>query len=215
MPLYKAGDLPKVNAMRYDKTQPDFYGVPVLHDSDVMFTTASQMGGKPGSCYTCSFQQSDLTCAFLGPSVKVSKVTGHADSGDPVEYWPCCDIHDYGKPQTGKPFYRENVSTPSQVGLIWINAPEVGQKFGGSNCGGVEGGDDCDHYMVESGEKWDNPQGVCRVLQHSVDAGDDCAAWHDDDILEFEDAQQLMGGKSVSDVKKGKLARSIIGRDDE
>jgi hypothetical protein len=210
---YGPEQLSKIDSMRRDKSQPDFYGVPILHDSDVMFTTASQMGNLPASCYTCTFQQSDLTCAFLGPPVKVSKVTGHADSGDPIEYWPCCDLHDYGKPQSGKPVYREHVSTPSQVGLIWINAPEVGQKYGGSNCGGGNGGDDCDHYMVPSGEKWDAPQGMCRVLQHTVQNGDDCAAWRDDDILEWEDAQQLIGGKSTDAVKKGKLAKSIIGRD--
>lgn len=223
---YGPEQLPKVDSMRRDKSQPDFYGIPILHDTQVMFTTASQMGNKPASCYTCQFQQSDLTCGLLGPEIYVSKVIGHTDSGDPIEYWPCCDMQDYGNPQKGAPSYRDNLSTPQSIGLIWINASEVGQPYGGANCGGSNGGDDCDHYMVESGEKWDNPQGVCRVLQHTVDNGDVCTAWWDDDILEWTEAQQLMENPShgkvgakedkptLDTLRKGKLAKQIIGRSD-
>src|SRR6266849_1885406 len=106
---YGPEQLPKIDSMRRDKSQPDFYGVPILGDSDVMFTTASQLGDKPASCYTCSIQQSDLTCGLLGPSIKVAKVTGHTDSGDPIEYWPCCGEHDYGPGASGAPNYRANL----------------------------------------------------------------------------------------------------------
>lgn len=211
---YGPEQLPKIDSMRRDKSQPDFYGVPILHDSQVMFTRASEMGDKPASCYTCQIAQSNGTCALLGPEIGVVKVVGHTDSNDPIEYWPCCDEHDYGQQQSSEPSYRENLSTPSQVGLIWINASEIGQDYGGANCGGGNGGDDCDHYMVKSDEKWDNPQGVCRVLQHTVDNGDVCTAWWDDDILEWTEAQQLMSGDSIETVKKKKMVKSIVGRDD-
>lgn len=211
---YGPEQLPKIESMRRDKSQPDFFGIPILHDQDVMFTTADQLGDKPASCYTCQLQQSDLTCGILGPNVKVSKVTGTQDSGDPIEYWPCCGEHDYGPAQKGTPSYRPQLSTPDQVGLIWINASEVGQPFGGANCGGGHGGDDCDHYITDGPiEKWDAPQGQCRVLQHTVDNGDVCTAWRDDDELSWQDAQQLMKGDSVDTVKKRKFVNEIVGRE--
>jgi hypothetical protein len=212
---YGPEQLPKIDSMRRDKSQPDFYGIPLLHDSDVMFTRASEMGDLPASCYTCSIQQSDGTCGILGPTIKVTKVIGHNDSGDPIEYWPCCGEHDYGPTAKGAPSYRDNLSQPDQVGLIWINASEVGQKYGGANCGGGNGGDDCDHYLVKSGEKWDNPQGICRVLQHTVGNGDVCTAWHDDDELYWDEAQLLMKGDTTDTVSKKRLVKSIVGRDDD
>lgn len=210
---YGPEQLPKIDAMRRDKSQPDFFGVPILQDSDVGFVTAGEIGGKPASCYTCTKQNSDETCYLLGPDIKVATVTGHRDSGDPIEYWPCCSSHQFGEGSKDVA-YADPLSTPQALGLIWINAPETGQEFGGANCGGVEGGDDCDHYLVGEGEKWDNPQGQCRVLQHTVDAGDVCAAWRDDDELPWEEAQQLMKGDSVETVSKKKLAKEIIGRDE-
>jgi len=213
---YGKEQLPKIDSMRRDKTQPDFYGVPILHDEQVMFTRASEMGNKPASCTTCHYQQSDKTCHLIGPSITVSKVTGHKESGDPIEYWPCCDMHSYGEPSKEKPHYDEVLSNPNTLGLVWINAGEPGQPYGGANCGGVEGGDDCDHYMVSKGDKWENPQGLCRVLAHTVDAGDVCTAWWDDDILEWEEAQQLIRGSrnSVEYFKNRRLAKSVMGRDD-
>jgi hypothetical protein len=213
---YGPEQLPKVDSMRRDKSQPDFYGVPILNNAQVMFTRGSEMGNLPASCYTCQSMQSDETCALIGPEVRTAKVVGHSDSGDPIEYWPCCDMHDYGKLATGKPQYRDNLSNPFQLGLIWINAPEVGQKYGGANCGGVDGGDDCDYYRVKGAvEKWDSPQGVCTVLQHTVEAGDVCVAWHDDDELDWQSAQQLMKGDSTDTVRKRKLVKSIVGRGDD
>jgi hypothetical protein len=208
---YGDKQLPKVDSMRRDKSQPDFYGIPILHDADVMYTTASELGDKPASCYTCQFQQSNLTCGLLGPDVSVAKVTGSHDSGEPIEYWPCCGMHDYGPANTGQPTYRQVLSTPDELGLIWINAPEVGQPFGGANCGGSNGGDDCDHYLTKGAvEKWEAKQGLCRVLQHSVDNGAVCTAWRDDDELSWEEAQQLMKGDSVDTVKKRKMVKEIV-----
>ena len=215
-PLYSEKQLPKVDSMRRDKSQPSFFGIPILRDEDVMLTRASEMDSKPASCYTCQAQQSDETCFYMGPSVKVAKVKGARDSGEQIEYWPCCGMHNYGPTRTGKPVYADELSNPSTLGLIWINAPKVGQKYGGANCGGTEGGDDCDHYIVKGkNEKWDVPDGFCRVLQHQVGGGDVCAAWHDDDELPFEEAQQLIKGDSVETVENRRLAAKIIGRDDK
>lgn len=212
---YGKEQLPKINAMRRDKSQPDFYGVPILRDEDVLFTRASEMGDKPASCYTCHMQNADLTCMLMGPAIKVSKVKGSKDSGEQIEYWPCCSMQDYGEPQTGKPVYVEELSNPSTLGLVWINAPEIGQKYGGANCGGIEGGDDCDFYRVKGKtEKWDAEQGFCMVLQHNVEGGAVCSAWRDDDELSFEDAQQLIRGDSLDTLTKRRLVKSILGRED-
>lgn len=178
---YGKEQLPKVDSMRRDKSQPSFAGIPIISDEAVMLTRASEMGGKPASCYTCQAQQSDETCFYMGPSIRVSKVKGTKDSGEQIEYWPCCGMHSYGEPRKGKVYYSDELSTPSTLGLVWINAPKPGQKYGGANCGGVEGGDDCDHYLVKGKvEKWDVPDGFCRVLQHQVGGGDVCTAWHAD-----------------------------------
>jgi hypothetical protein len=210
---YDKKQLPKIDSMRRDKSQPDFFGIPIISDEAVMFTRASELGDKPASCYTCQAQQSDLTCFYMGKGVKVAKVTGHSDSGEPIEYWPCCGMHNYGPTRTGAPVYADILSNPSSLGLIWINAPKPGQPYGGANCGGVEGGDDCDHYMVKSGEKWDNLDGYCRVLCHSVEGADVCSAWHDDDELQFEEAQMLLCGDSRETIGKRRLASQIVGRD--
>jgi len=212
---YGPEQLPKVDSQRRDMSQPDFYGIPILQDAQVLFTRASELGGKPASCYTCTKQQKNETCYLLGPEILVKTVVGHADSGDPIEYWPCCSAHQYGEPAYDAPSYAEVLSNPDSLGLIWINAPDPGLGFGGANCGGLEGGDDCDHYLVADGEKWENEQGTCRVLQHSVAGGDVCTAWHDDDELSWQEAQQLMDGDSVETVAKKKLAKEIVGRDDD
>jgi hypothetical protein len=210
---YDESQLPKVDSMRRDKTQPDFYGIPIIQDSDVGFVKASEIGNRPVSCYTCSRQNRDETCFLIGPEVKVSTVVGHRESGDPIEYWPCCSAHNYGDPSK-EVSYANPLSSPNTLGLIWINAPKVGLEYSGANCGGVNDGDDCDHYIVKSGEKWDNPQGYCRVLAHVVDAADVCGAWRDDDQLDWDSAQQLMKGDTRETVDKKKLAKEIVGRDD-
>lgn len=209
---YGPEQLPKVDSMRRDKSQPDFYGVPILHDSDVLFTRAAELGDKPASCYTCKEHTKDFTCERLGPDIKVATVVGSPESGDPIEYWPCCSLQEYTEtPRQGAVSYHDTLDNPDEIGLIWINAAEVGQKFGGANCGGVNGGDDCDHYITKGAvEKWEASQGACRVLQHSVDGGDVCAAWRDDDILQWQDAEQLMKGKTVDEVKKRKMVKEIM-----
>jgi hypothetical protein len=216
---YGPEQLPKVDSMRRDKSQPDFFGVPILTGSDVAFTTADELGDRPASCYTCQNQNSDLCCNLLGPGVKVEKVTGSRDSGDPIEYWPCCGEHEYCADVTNgkrsKPDYKDNPDTPQALGLIWINAPKPGLPFGGANCGGVNDGDDCDHYLVHGKhEKWDVTSAYCRILGHEVPGGAVCRAWRDDDQLSFVDAQQLLRGDSLETVDKKRLVRDIVGRSD-
>ena len=208
-PEYGASELPKVNTMRSDKTQPDFMGVPILHDGQVMLCTAEAIGNKPASCYTCTFYDGDSKCGLMGPSIVVAKVTGDQEYKNPIEYWPCCSMHNFGEPNDCE---IEPFKSPESLGLIWINASKPGQPYGGANCAGVEGGDDCDHFQVKQGEKWDSESGFCRVLQHEVGAGQVCAAWGDDDILNWNDAQQLLQ-KSGSTREKKKLASDIIGRE--
>lgn len=210
---YGPEQLAKVDSMRRDKSQPDLMGIPILHDEDAMYRRASEIGDKPASCYTCTMMKDD-TCSLLGPGVSTKKVTGSRESGDPIEYWPFCKRFTYGTP-AGK--YAEKFENPNTIGLIWINASKPGQKFGGANCGGGNGGDDCDNYIVKGKvEKWDAEQGHCRVLAHTVNNGDLCTAWRDDDILQWEEAQNLLKGSkdTVETMGKRKFVRSIMGRDD-
>jgi len=206
-PVYGKEQLPKVNAMRVAKSQPDFHGIPILHDQNVTYTSAEAMQQRPASCFTCALMNFDKTCMLMTEKITVDKVTIEG-----IEYWPRCAEFVPGEGNSGKRIQLTD-QAPEQLGLIWINAAKPGQEYGGSNCGGCDGGDDCDHYMVESGEKWDNPQGQCRVLQHTVSCGDYCAAWWDDDILDWQEAQnQITNGNS--ETRKKKLARDIIGKDD-
>lgn len=213
---YGPEQLDKVNTIRRDKSQPDFYGIPILTDDEVLLTSADELGGHPASCYTCKEHTSDFTCKRLGPGLSVKKVIGNKDYDDPIEYWPCCSLQEYtDKPREGKIQYHDLLDTPDEIGLIWINAPKVGQAFGGANCGGVDGGDDCDRYRTRGKvEKWDTDQGICTVLQHVVEAGAVCTAWHDDDELTWREAQQLINGKDLGKIKKESLVKGIMGRDD-
>jgi hypothetical protein len=205
--VYGPEQLPKVNAMRVAKSQPDFHGIPILHDQNVTFTSADQLGGNPASCFSCAlWNESDYTCMLMTENIIVDTVTVEG-----IEYWPRCGEFVPGPGNSGNPMHLSD-QTPDQLGLVWINAPETGQEYGGSNCGGCDGGDDCDHYMIESGEKWDNPTGHCRVLQHQVSCGDYCAAWWDDDILQWQEAQNALQSPDGERDKK-KLAKDIIGKD--
>jgi hypothetical protein len=206
-PEYGETELDKVNTMRSDKTQPDFMGIPIIQDGWVMLCSAEAIGNKPASCYTCIFHDGKERCGLLDAAVVVSKVIGDKEYDNPIEYWPCCSMHNYGEPSGGA---CEPTKTPDAIGLIWINSSKPGQDYGGANCAGTNGGDDCDNYQVEKGEKWDSESGFCRVLQHTVQAGQVCSAWSDDDILKWEDAQTLLNGDGKRD--KEKLARDILKR---
>lgn len=200
--------------MRVAKSQPDFHGIPILHDQNVTFTSAESLRNKPASCFTCALHNhKDATCMLMTDHVIVDTVEIEG-----IEYWPRCAEFVPGEGNSGEPMHL-TLQAPDSLGLVWINAPKPGQEYGGSNCGGCDGGDDCDHYMVDSGEKWDNPQGRCRVLQHIVSCGDYCAAWWDDDILQWQEAQNsIVNHSETKDMDAGdktRLAKDIIGRDDQ
>jgi hypothetical protein len=192
-PIYDDKQLGKINALRRTQSQPDFHGVPILQPGHVLYDTAESIQDQPTSCYNCRTQNPEtLTCKRIGPNLLVKKFTKGGKDGHPIEFWPCCGMHDFGVPTGGNSFATDD---PTYLDLVWINAPEVGQEYGGANCGGVHGGDDCDHYRTSSKEaKWESPTGFCRVLQKTVAAGDVCSAWQDDDEVSWQEAQQILKG---------------------
>jgi len=187
---YKSAHLSKINSIRRAKSQPDIITVPTLDKASVLFVTAAEMCNEPASCYNCKFYNYDKSCGLIGALPKVRKFT-YGEPDKPIEYWPCCGAHEHGTPSYGIEAFRA-ANSPSTLGLIWINAPRVGQELGGANCGGCNGGDDCDYFMVEGTDKRDEPHGFCRVLQSNVANGDVCAAWNDDDRIEWQEAQAII-----------------------
>lgn len=194
-PIYTDKQVRKVNAMRRAFSTPDSDTPIVPTKGQALFTTAESLNNEPTSCYNCIFYNSAaLTCALIGPRVPIRKlvypVRATADS-KPVEYWPCCGMHQYGDANSGAAVYRAN-NDPDYLDLVWINASKVGQEHGGANCGGCDGGDDCDHYITSDDKpKWDSPTGFCRALQTEVACGDVCALWSDDDELKWRDAVKI------------------------
>jgi hypothetical protein len=100
-------------------------------------------------------------------------------------------MHEHGEPNYGVEAFR-GANSPTTLGLLWINAPRVGLEYGGANCGGCNGGDDCDFYMTDIDDKREAPTGFCRVLQSEVANGDVCAAWNDDDKVDWQQAQAIL-----------------------
>ena len=193
VPVYKAKALKKINAMRKTESQPDIEAVPVLSKAQVLFVTASSREDQPNSCYNCwKFNLRDRTCSILPKEIRVRKFT----SGEPykrIEYWPVCGLHEFGKPNIETPI-RRTACDPDYMGLSWVNAPTLGQTCGGTCCGGANGGDDCDYWKPPEGteDKREASIGFCRVLQTPTANGDCCAAWIDDDILSWQDAQAVI-----------------------
>jgi hypothetical protein len=197
-PIYQEKNLPKINAMRMAFSAPGSEAPVVNTKGEALFTTAQELHDEPASCYNCQFfNEKAETCSLIGKHKKIKKfIWPKEDTEDAkrIEYWPCCSMQFYGETNKGEPVYRAFASDPDYVGLIWINAPKPGQEYGGANCGGVNGGDDCDHYAVEGDTpKWESITGFCRALQTEVAAGDVCCQWRDDDKLEWQDAQRLIG----------------------
>jgi hypothetical protein len=185
--VYEKSNLGKVNALRRAKSLPDVETPVIPTKGQALFTTAEEMHNEPASCDNCIFIRSDKHCTLIGPRISVQKITK-----DGIEYWPCCSMHTYGRSADGE--YRSS-GDPDYMGLIWINASKVGQAHGGANCGGCDGGDDCDHYIVDGAtEKWESPTGFCRALQTTVACGDVCSLWGDDDELGWREAQKIING---------------------
>ena len=185
-PVYTSDHLGKINALRRAHSLPDVDTPITPTKGQALFVTAEEMREEPCSCYNCVFMRNDNRCAMMGPRIPVKKFTK-----DGIEYWPKCGLHTHG---TSKhPDYIAS-RDPDYIGLTWINAPKVGQKYGGANCGGCDGGDDCDNYIVDGAkEKWDSPTGFCRALQTPVACGDTCALWEDDDEIPWQQAVKIIG----------------------
>jgi hypothetical protein len=203
-PIYDEKQIRKVNAMRRAFSAPDSMAPVINTKGEALFVTAEELNDEPASCYNCQFYNEKAErCSLIGPRKVIKKLTwpkeATADSKQ-IEYWPCCSMQFYGKPNEGEAKYLADASDPDYMGLIWINADKVGQEYGGANCGGVNGGDDCDHYMTaDTKPKWESPTGFCRALQTMVAAGDVCAQWRDDDTLQWQDAQRLLGELNARD----------------
>lgn len=189
---YKAKHIRKINALRRAASSVDIKSVPVLTPGEVLFSPASDTGGDPRSCYNCpQFNQRDKTCYLHGPDITVCTFiyppAATADSKQ-IEYWPVCGYWRPGPPNKDKASYASHLIAPQNSGLVWINAPKIGQEYGGTSCGGQEGGDDCDHYITDQADKRACPTGFCRVMQRTVTNGDCCTAWRDDDEIPYEQA---------------------------
>lgn len=193
--VFRAEQLRKVNAQRRAASQPTITDVPTLTKGQVMYVPEGQMQGEPSTCYNCAFYNYDRSCRLLGPKVSIKKFIypqkATADAKR-IEYWPCCGEWTRGEPNYGSEQFLGQLSSPDSVGLGWINAPEPGQDMGGANCGGKDGGDDCDHYITEGFDKRAEPTAFCRVLQSQVECGAVCCAWMDDDWLTYDRAQNIL-----------------------
>lgn len=193
--VYTAENLRKINSQRRALSQPDIYTVPTLKPAEVLFVPANRMGGEPATCYNCGRYNYGKSCVLIGPKVSIRRFIypriATADAKR-IEYWPCCGEWDRGQPNYGPAKYNDNLSTPDELGLIWINAPEVGQEIGGANCGGRDGGDECDFYVTEEADARDTEEGWCRVLQQNVDNGAVCGAWRDDDTVDYARGSALL-----------------------
>lgn len=196
-PIYGEKQIRKVNAMREAFSAPNSSAPVVNTKGETLFTTAEEMHDEPASCYNCQFYNEKAeTCGLIGKRLIIKKIVWPKEAtadAKQIEYWPCCSMQLYGETNKGEAVYRAS-SDQDYLGLIWINAPKVGLPHGGANCGGTNGGDDCDQYIVEGTKpKWETPTGFCRAMQITVAAGDVCCQWRDDDTLQWQDAQRLIG----------------------
>jgi hypothetical protein len=184
----------KINAIRINQSRPDLCGVPILQPGQVSFSSANASHGEPRSCYNCIMFNYGKSCSILPKHIEVHKFTSpekREDNAKPIEFWPVCDYWVFGQPNYGPATFKAAID-PGDAGLCWINAPEVGQESGGACCGGRNGGDDCDFWLIdsESGDKRKEPTGFCRVLQRDTGNLDCCSCWIDDDILEWQMVQE-------------------------
>lgn len=186
-PVYGEEQIGKVNAMRRAHSLPDVESPIIPRKGQVLFVTAEELSNEPASCSDCQLHNSAGTCSILGPRIPVRKFTM-----DGIEYWPHCAAFLKGPEKTASSYTASR--DPDYLGLIWINAPKVGQAHGGANCGGCDGGDDCDNYIVDGAKKkWDSPTGFCRALQTTVACGDHCTHWQDDDEISWREAVKILG----------------------
>lgn len=194
--VYKIEQLRKVNSQRRALSQPTITDPPILTKGQVLYTPASEMHDEPASCANCRYYNSGRSCQYIGTSIVIKKFIYPKEptsDAKQIEYWPCCSAHVYGDPNEGPERFIGEPSDPDNLGLGWINAPSLHQEHGGANCGGCNGGDDCDNYITRGSDKRAEPEAFCRVLQQPVENGAVCTAWQDDDWVDWKRAQALIG----------------------
>ncbi len=194
--VHRADALKKINAERMALSQPTIYKVPILTKPSVCFSPASDRNNQPATCYNCALYNYGKSCQLIGPHVKVRKFTYPKEydpkhMSKPIEYWPMCAKHTFGEPNHADEQFIA-ASDPTAINLLWINADEPGRPIGGANCGGPDGGDDCDYFKTIGDDMHSNAPGFCRVLQTKVGGGDWCGAWDDDDKVFWGEAQDLI-----------------------
>jgi hypothetical protein len=186
----------KWNAQRTAESLVQIQKAPILDKASVLFETGEHWQYRPCSCYTCErLNLKAGTCRIHGPRIKTVRFICEG-----IEYWPDCGKAEFGEPNKGEATYVKFPDDPDYTGLCWINAPEVGLEFSGANCGGAHQGDDCDYFDTNGRTaKWDASIGMCRVLKTEVANDDRCAAWDDDDVLDWKKGQQLIEKHGRSD----------------
>lgn len=186
----RVGMVKKINTIRIGQSRPDLKSPPILTEGDVLFSSAASASDEPRSCYNCPFFNYGKSCKLMGKSVEIHKFTWPKEKRDgakPIEFWPVCGMWIKGEPNFGpEDFYAK--LDPDEAGLGWVNAPEPGQELSGTSCGGANGGDDCDLWLIEgtSGDKRAAKSGFCRVMQKSTGNMDCCTCWQDDDFLTWQ-----------------------------
>lgn len=184
-PEYGPEDLAKVSALRRAKSEPSFYGIPILSEASVLFVTAASREDKPNWCGTCvMYNTQDFTCSIHSPEIVIKSFVV-----EPQKFWPVCGYHKYGPTNDGEPMRQPPYEDPDHTGLSWVNTPDDGREHGGTTCGGLNDGDDCDFYNTPGDDKREYASGFCQVLRKDVGGGDCCAAWQDDDLVDWREAQ--------------------------
>lgn len=194
---YTAKHLSKVNAQRLANSLVKITTVPVLDEGQVLFSDAAGANNEPRSCANCwMWNEHPGTCYLMGPDIRAEKFIyppKFEEGAKPIEYWPICGMWDYGKHNEGRPVYKQAAyDDPDSLGFGYVNAPEVGLERSGTNCGGQNGGDDCDNYITKGPDKRAEDKAFCRVLQKEVGNCDCCAAWTDDDWVDWQKGQDLL-----------------------
>lgn len=189
---YTPEHLRKVNAIRRVISAPDAKLPPILTNSQVLFSAATDANDEPRSCVNCAFYNYGRSCQLMGQGLEIKKLIWPpkptADSKQ-IEYWPICGYWTPGEPNYGPEKTLAKLN-PDDAGLGWVNAPEIGLEYSGSCCGGRNGGDDCDLWMTPAADKRDEDTGFCRVLQRDTNNMDCCSCWIDDDWVSWRTAQE-------------------------
>lgn len=190
---YRPKHLKKINAIRRVISAPDAKLPPILNNGQVLFSSAEGADNEPRSCYNCPFYNYGHSCQLMEGIEPIKKLVFPkapvpADSKQ-VEYWPVCGMWIHGEPNYASERYIASMD-PDDMGLGYVNAPRVGLKYSGTSCGGQNGGDDCDYWMVDEPDKRAVKEGFCRVLQKNTKNGDCCSCWIDDDWVSWRTAKE-------------------------